>query len=392
MKFNFDETVNRHNTNAIKWEKYDKDVNLKDCVPLWIADMDFAVCDAVKDAIVNRANHPIYGYTSAKEELYSEIVDWYKERNNTTIKKEDIILSTGVVHTYYHVINKLVKPDEKIIIMPPVYPPFFHTPENMDREIVECPLIQEGLDFRIDFDLFEKLIKEDSKIRLFNLCNPHNPLGIEFTLDEINKLAEICHKYGVYFSSDEIHSDLMMPGYKHVTALNIKDEYKDTLVVSASPTKTFNIAGLKISYLIVPDEKLNATFKKIFATSGCSDINLFGLEATVAAYKGGKEWLEALIEYIQGNFNFLDEYLKENLPSVKFKMPTCTYMAWLDLTELELPEDFQERLMKEGNVEFNPGINFKGEYRHLRINVACPRAQLKQGLDNLKTWLEKNVK
>lgn len=392
MKYNFDQVVNRHNTYAIKWDKYDNDETLKDCVPLWIADMDFSVCPEIQQALINRCNHPVYGYTHPYDEMFDEIIKWYKKRNDAVITKDQIILSTGVVHTYYHLINNLIKPDEKIIIMTPVYPPFFHTPENMDREIVECPLIQEGLDFRIDFDLFEKLIKEDNKIKMFNLCQPHNPLGIEFTLDELNRLCEICHKYGVYISSDEIHSDLMLPGYKHVTALNVKEEYKDKLIISAAPTKTFNIAGLKLSYIIVPNKELYDKLNKAFSTSGCSDLNIFGYEATLAAYKYGEEWLDELMQYIQENFNFLDKYLKENIPSVKFKMPTCTYMAWLDLTALNLPEDFQERLMKEGKVEFNPGINFKGEYRHLRINLACPRSQLKQGLDNLKAWLETNAK
>lgn len=390
MKYNFEEVVDRKNTNAIKWEKYEKDESLKDCVPLWIADMDIPVCKEVVDAIVARAKHPVYGYTSAKEELYELIVEWYKKRNNASILKEEIILSTGVVHSYFHMIQKLLKEDEKIIIMTPVYPPFYHVPENMNREFVCCPLIQEGLEYRIDYDLFEKMLSEDPKIKLFNLCNPHNPLGIDFSLEELNKMCEICHRYGVYILSDEIHSDLIMPGYRHNTALNIKDEYKDKLIVTASPTKTFNIAGLKISYLIVPNKELREELNQQFSTSGCSDINLFGLEATVAAYKNAEEWLDELLEHIQNNFNFLKDYLNKNLPKVKFKMPTSTYLAWLDLTEYDLPQDFQERLMKEGNVEFNPGINFKGEYRHLRINVACPRSQLEKGLDNLKTWLEKN--
>lgn len=389
MKYNFDELVDRHNTNSVKWEKYDKDSSLKDCVPLWIADMDFAVCNEIKEAINERANHQIYGYTSASDELYDSIVSWQRSKNNIDISKDSIILSTGVVYSYYQIINTLLKEDEKIIIMTPVYPPFYSTPNNMNREVVECPLIKDGLNYSIDYDLFEKLIKEDKKIKLFNLCQPHNPLGFEFSLEEMNKLCEICHRYGVYVSSDEIHSDLMLFGNKHISAMNVDDEYKDTLVVSFAPTKTFNLAGLKISYIVVPNNELCEKLKKAFHTSGCSDINIFGYEALIAGYKYGSEWLNEVLKYIEDNLLFLDKYLKTNLPRVKYRVPTCTYLGWLDLSDYDLPKDFQERLIKEANVEFNPGSTFKSDYRFLRINVACPKSLLEKGLNNLKDYLSK---
>ena len=389
MKYNFDELVDRHNTNSVKWEKYDKDSSLKDCVPLWIADMDFVVCNEIKEAINKRANHQIYGYTSASDELYDSIVTWQRGKNNINISKDSIILSTGVVYSYYQIINTLLKEDEKIIIMTPVYPPFYSTPNSMNREVVECPLIKDGLNYSIDYDLFEKLIKEDKKIKLFNLCQPHNPLGFEFSLEEMNRLCEICHRYGVYVSSDEIHSDLMLFGNKHISAMNVNDEYKDTLIVSFAPTKTFNLAGLKISYIVVPNNELCEKLKKAFHTSGCSDINIFGYEALIAGYKYGSEWLNEVLKYVEDNLLFLDEYLKTNLPRVKYRVPTCTYLGWLDLSDYDLPKDFQERLIKEANVELNPGSTFKSDYRFLRINVACSRSLLEKGLNNLKDYLSK---
>ena len=202
-------------------------------------------------------------------------------------------------------------------------------------------------------------------------------------------MCDICHKYGVYVLSDEIHSDLMLYGNKHISALNVNDAYKDMLIATFSPTKTFNIAGIKVSYAIVLDQKLCSTIKDSFHTSGCSDVNIFGLEALIAGYKYGNEWLEDLLKYIGDNFNFVDDYLKNNLPKVKFKVPTCTYLGWLDLSDYNLPENFQELLMKEAEVEFNPGSSFKWDYKYLRINVACPRAQLKEGLNRLKSWLDK---
>lgn len=391
MKYNFDKSVSRHNTHSVKWEKYDKDPNIKECIPLWIADMDFEVCNEIKEAIINRANHQIYGYTSAPEELYDSIISWQKRINNINISKDSIILSTGVVYSYYHIINALLKEDEKIIIMTPVYPPFYSTPNKMNRIVVECPLIKDGLDYKIDFDLFEKMLREDNKIKLFNLSQPHNPLGFEFTLEELNKICSICKKYNVYVSSDEIHSDLMLFGNKHVSAINVDEEYKDILIISFAPTKTFNLAGLKISYIVVPNEKLYSLLNNSFEASGCSDVNLFGYEATIAAYKYGEEWFEEVIKYIEDNFKFLDQYLKTNLPKIKFRIPTCTYLGWIDLSEYNLPDDYQEKLIKEGLVEFNPGLAFKGDYKFLRINVACPKSQLEKGLDNLKNWLDKNA-
>ena len=389
MKHNFDEQIDRHHTQSIKWEKYDKDENLKDCIPLWIADMDFNVCDEIKDAIIKRANHQVYGYTSPSDEFYDAIITWQKNKNNLNITKDSIILSTGVVYSYYQIINTLLKDDEKIIITTPAYPPFYNVPNGMKRVVVECPLKQEGINYKFDFELFEKLIKEDNKIKLFNLCQPYNPLGFEYTLDELNKMCDICHKYGVYVLSDEIHSDLMLYGNKHISALNVKDTYKDMLITTFSPTKTFNIAGIKVSYAIVPDQKLCALIKDSFHNSGCSDVNVFGLEALIAGYKYGEEWLEELLKYVGDNFNFVDNYLKNNLPKVKFKVPTCTYLGWLDLSEYDLPENFQELLMKEAKVEFNPGSSFKWGHKYLRINVACPRAQLEEGLNRLKSWLDK---
>ena len=190
MKYNFDELVDRHNTHAIKWEKYDKNSNLKDCIPLWIADMDFNVCDEIKDAIIKRANHQVYGYTSPSDGFYDAIITWQKNKNNLNITKDSIILSTGVVYSYYQIINTLLKDDEKIIITTPAYPPFYNVPSGMKREVVECPLKQDGINYKFDFELFEKLIKEDNKIKLFNLCQPYNPLGFEYTLDELNKLCD----------------------------------------------------------------------------------------------------------------------------------------------------------------------------------------------------------
>lgn len=391
MKYNFDEIVDRHNTNSIKWEKYDYNEKIKDCIPLWIADMDFNVCDEITDAIISRAKHQIYGYTDASDELYESIIKWQKEKNNININKNNIILSTGVVYSYYQIINTLLKEDEKIIIMTPIYPPFYNVPNKMNREVVECPLIKNGLDYSIDYDLFEKLLKEDNKIKLFNLSQPHNPLGFEFTLDELNKLCSICKKYGVYVSSDEIHSDLMLFGNKHISAINVDDIYKDILIVSFAPTKTFNLAGLKISYVVVPDDRLCYLLKDSFDTSGCSSINIFGYESLIAAYKYGKDWLNEVLIYIEENFIFMEQYLKNNLPKIKFKMPTCTYLGWLDLTEYNLPRDFQQRLLNEGLVEFNAGETFKSDHRFLRINLACPRSQLEKGLENLKNWLNNNT-
>ncbi len=389
MKYNFDSCTSRIGTNSIKWKFADEN-KLNDFAPLWIADMDFDVLPEITEALVNRAKHPIYGYTVPSEEIYDEIISWQKRHHNIDIKKEEIIFSTGVVHSYGQMLDTFLAKDEKVIVNSPIYPPFFGTPDAFEREVVYSPMIEVEGGWKFDFEGFEKLIKEDKKIRMFNLCNPYNPLNVNWTLEELNRMMEICHRYGLYVSSDEIHSDLIMPGFDFVSALKVNKEFQDKLIVSFSPTKTFNIAGLEVSYVVIPNKEIREQFNRTAHGIGLSSINIFGYEALLAAYKNGDEWLKEATSYMYENFKFVKQYLNERMPMANLNIPEATYLGLLDLRNIDLPEDLADRLMKEAHVQFNPGQAFHADHRCLRINVACPRAQLEKGLEALRNWLTVN--
>jgi len=388
MKYNFLSGANRIGTNSVKWNFADNNPNVKDYAPLWIADMDFDVASEITEALVERAKHPIYGYIEQDQEIFDLIVDWQKRRHHVDISKDSIILSAGVCHSYYHILTMLLEKDEKVIITTPIYPPFFNIPEAANREVVECPLMEENGKYYFDFDLYEKMLKEDPKIRLFNLCNPYNPLGFCFSKEDLNKIAKISYKYGVYIHSDEIHNDLIMPGSDFHTILEVDEKYHKYIFTSCSPTKTFNLAGLKVCYLICENKKIYPELKKYIHASGLESINIFGIEALRACYKYGDKWLDECLSVIYENFKFVKKYIDENIPQIKFEIPEATYLGYLDLTAFRLPKNYVEKLVNEAHVQFNAGKSFKSDYRFLRINVACPKEQLELGLNHLRDWLK----
>lgn len=381
----FDKEINRCGTNCIKWDE-EKD----DIIPMWIADMDFACLPEILQSIELRAKHPILGYTFADEQLYDSIIDWQKRHHDVDLTKDNIILNTGVVYALYLLISLFVKEDEKIIVQPPVYPPFFNTPAQLNREVVFSPLINKDNDWLMDFVGFEKALANDPKIKMYILCNPHNPTGKCYSKDDLKRIADICKKYDVLLVSDEIHSDLIMPCGKHTSIMNCIDDYSN-VVMLASPTKTFNIAGLKISYMVTKDKKIAEIFGKQAKASGLSSVNIFAMEALKAAYTYGDQWLEQCIEYIYNNFIFLDNYLKENIPQISFSIPDGTYLGWLDFSKLNIEGNLNLRLKNEAKVQLNDGFGFYQPCNNYqRINVACPLDTLKKGLDRIKNWLEEN--
>lgn len=381
----FDKEINRCGTNCIKWDEGKDDI-----IPMWIADMDFACLPEILQSIELRAKHPILGYTFADEQLYDSIIDWQKRHHDVDLTKDNIILNTGVVYALYLLISLFVKEDEKIIVQPPVYPPFFNTPAQLNREVVFSPLINKDNDWLMDFVGFEKALANDPKIKMYILCNPHNPTGKCYSKDDLKRIADICKKYDVLLVSDEIHGDLIMPCGKHTSIMNCIADYSN-VVMLASPTKTFNIAGLKISYMVTKDKKIAEIFGKQAKASGLSSVNIFAMEALKAAYTYGDQWLEQCIEYIYNNFIFLDNYLKENIPQISFNIPDGTYLGWLDFSKLNIEGNLNLRLKNEAKVQLNDGYGFYQPCNNYqRINVACPLDTLKKGLDRIKNWLEEN--
>lgn len=389
--YHFDSAQSRLNTSCTKWDRYKTRYQLDDVIPLWVADMDFECLTEVKNAIIHRANHPIYGYTDPPLQLYDSIIQWEKSQHGIDVEKEDIVFNTGVVYGFYTLIEMLVKLDEKVIVQPPVYPPFFNIPKSLSREVVYNPLKHTNNGWKMDLEHFENCLKNDPKIKMFILCNPHNPTGQCYTLEEINNVIEICWRYNVWVISDEIHADIVMPNQKHVSVFKCKKEYQDKVILLGAPTKTFNLAGLKISYAIVKNHDLQKEFASVAKANGLSSINIFGIEALIAAYSKGEKWREECCEYIYDNFHFLKKYLEQKISLVTFEIPQATYLAWLDFSALHVPDDFTERLKFEGHVELQAGVGFGEAYKeYQRLNVACPRKTLEEGLNRIYKWLKEN--
>lgn len=386
--YDFDKKVDRLGTDCTKWDRYKSRYGLEDVSALWVADMDFETVPEISEALIKRAKHPVFGYTDPSQELYDEIISFEKRHHDIDIKTDDIILNTGVVYGLYQLVEMLVKDDEKIILMPPIYPPLFNTPLHLKREVVYSKLINEDEHYTIDYADFKAKIEADDKIKLFILCNPHNPTGACYTKEEIDHLAKICEDHGIWIISDEIHGDLVMPGHKKCSALK-SDYNKDKIITLNAPTKTFNLAGMKISYALCKNSEFAQSFRAEAKASGLSSINIFGFEALKAAYHYGDEWLKEVREYIYQNLLYIEKYVKENLPQVKYHVPEATYLAWLDLSALDLPKDYVDRLMYEGHVQFNPGAAFSEDYsKYIRVNCATDRATLKEGMDRLVKWLK----
>ena len=382
----FDEVIERKGTNCSKWDRYPNN----DVIPLWIADMDFSCLSEVQQAILKRGEHPIYGYTNIDDKVYQDIIDWQKRHHNVDVTKDEIVMTTGVVYALYLAINLFVGKDEEVIIQPPVYPPFSGVPATLGREVVYNNLKRVGNDWQMDLVDFEVKLKNDPKIKLFILCNPHNPTGKCYSKEDIRKVSDICHKYGVILVSDEIHNDIIMPNCKHNSIFTCVEDTSNILMFT-SPTKTFNLAGLKVSYAIIKDEKLRETYVKQASSSGLSSVNLFGLEALKAVYENGDEWSKECNQYIYDNFLFMKDYLEKYIPQIGFEVPQATYLGWLDFSKLNIEGNINERIKNEAKVELNNGSGFsKACDQFQRINVACPRVTLQAGLDRIRDWLKEN--
>lgn len=389
--YDFDQAHSRIGTNSTKWDRYASRWQLEDVTPLWVADMDFDCLPEVSEAIIARAKHPIYGYTDVGREVYDAIIAWEKETHGIDVLPSQIVMNTGVVYGFYTLIDMLVKPQEKVIVQSPVYGPFFNTPKTLHREVVYNPLKHDETGWHMDLEGFEACLKADASIRMFILCNPHNPCGQCHTMEVLTRVIDLCAKYDVWVVSDEIHSNIIMPKQRHISALASQAQSDDHVIVLGSPTKTFNLAGLKISYAIVRNAKLATEFAAAAKASGLSSINIFAMDALVAAYTKGAAWNRECCAYVLENFRYLKQYLSEHMAKVRFEIPQATYLAWLDFSDLQVPNDFVERLKFEGHVEFQGGAGFgEGFEQWLRVNCACPRSTLTEGLRRMEAWLKEN--
>lgn len=381
----FDQVIERRNTNSAKW-----DMKKESILPMWVADMDFMSPKSVIKAIKDRAEHGIFGYTFLSEEYLVSIKNWIAKRHGWNIKKDWILYSPGIVPAINMLVKGLTKPGDKIIVQTPVYYPFFDAIKNNNRIILENPLFLENGKYRIDFIDLEKKTS-DKKVKILILCSPHNPVGRVWTKKELKKIGEICLKNNVLIISDEIHSDLIYSGFKHTPFASISEEFEKNSITCIAPSKTFNLAGLQTSGIIVRDENIRDKFKKVMISNGLMSPNIFGQVALEAAYNNGEDWLQELIEYLESNLEFLNSFIKSRIPEISVIQPEGTYLVWLDCRKLNMEaKKMEEFMLNEAKVWFDEGYIFgkQGEGFE-RIVIACPKEILREGLERLESSIKK---
>jgi cystathionine beta-lyase len=381
MEYNFDEYVDRHGTNSIKWEKMEELFGKNDLLPMWIADMDFRTPHQIVEALKKRAEHGIFGYTFRPDAFYDSARQWISKRNNWNVEKEWMVDSSGVVSAIIIAVLSYTKPGDGIIVQPPVYYPFFNVIKNNDRKILYNDLIFENGRYTMNFEDLENKVK-DAKMLI--LCNPHNPVGRVWTEEELARLGKICLENDVIIASDEIHSDFIYEGYKHVHIASLDGLSKRTVTFIA-PNKTFNLAGIPASISIIPDEGLRKSYGETMVALGIETSNIFSITATEAAYRYGEEWFEALLKYLRGNIEFLKAFLNDRLPDVQVVVPEGTYLVWLNFRKLGLTDDeLSNLIIKKAKIALDGGNMFgHGGSGFQRMNIATPRSLLKDGLESI---------
>lgn len=388
MRYNFDKHIERSNTASIKHDLKDIIFGTKDVIPFWVADMDFETPDFIRESVIKRAMHPVYGYTFRDDAYYQSIIGWMNRRYQWEIEKDWILFSPGVVPALNMAILAFSNPGDEIIVQPPVYFPFFSAVKDHNRTLVYNQLIKRDADYGIDFDLFEK---QAQTAKLFVLSNPHNPVGRCWNAEELNKLATICLKNNVLVLSDEIHSDLVLPPNKHHVFAALSKEISEITVTLHAPSKTFNLAGLSSSSVIIENPELRKKMKTVLQSMHIEMGNIFGIEATKAAFNYGEPWLEQLLKYIQLNVNETVSFLNKNLPEVNIFVPEATYMIWLDFSFTGLlDEELRNKMIHEAGLGLSPGKDFgPGGSQMMRLNVACPKEILMKGLEQMASVFRK---
>jgi len=388
MKYNFDEIVDRRNTNSVKYDRCHAIFGTEDVLPLWVADMDFRTPDFILEAIRERLNHPVLGYTMPPKEFYPLMMNWINEHHNWKVKREWIGFLPGVVPGLSFAVQSLTSPGDEIIVQPPVYYPFFHVIENNGRKVVFNQLQEMDGQFIMDLDDLEK--KFTAKTKLFILCNPHNPGGRVWTQKELVSFAAICEKHKVTIVSDEIHADMVLPGNnRHIPFATISEWTAQNTVTFFAPTKVFNMPGLISSSYIIPNTELRRKFAGFLEASEMNAGNIFAYIGAVAAYEKGEEWRRQMIEYVKENIDFVVDFLKNNIPQIEPMVPEASFLVWLDCKELGMEtDDLFDFFVKKAGLGLNKGTVFGpgGEY-HLRLNVACPKSILEKAMGQLKTAL-----
>ncbi len=386
MAYDFNKTIQRRGTNSYKWDT-PRDKNI---LPMWVADMDFPVAPCIQKAIEQRVAHGVFGYTLVPESYYRAVINWFKTRHKWTVKRDWILYTTGVVPAVSCCIKAICMPGENVLVQTPVYNCFFSSIRNQGCQIVENELVRDGDSYRIDFDDFEQKCA-NPKTTAFLLCNPHNPAGRVWTREELEKINTICMRHNVRVISDEIHCEIIMPGYEYTPFASVSKECQKNCVALSSPSKAFNTAGLQIANIVCENADLRQRIERVINIFEVCDVNPFGPVALEAAYsKDGAQWLENLNAYILENYRTLKMFLALNLPKIKLLRLEGTYLAWLDMHALGISaEEAYDILLKKGKLMLCPGTEYgeKAGEGYLRLNLACPAETLHEGLRRMKLAL-----
>ena len=378
MKYNFDEIIPRRNTNSVKWDEAAQD----DIIPLWVADMDFRVLPQITEALRQRVDHGVFGYTHVPDSYYESVIRWFKDRHGLQgVKPSDIIYTSGVVPAISAIVRGLTLPGDKVLVQTPVYNCFFSSIRNQGCLVEENHLVYKNNTYVVDWDDFERKCA-DSRVRIFLLCNPHNPAGRVWKKEELLRMGEICQKHDVFVISDEIHCELVMPGNEYTPFASLSDGFLKNSATCVAPTKAFNIAGLQIANIIVKDRNKRERIDRAINIHEVCDVNPFGVIATEAAYtEEGAEWLRQLNTYLFANYRFLCNFFSKHFPSLEVVKLEGTYLVWVDCSSLgKSSTEIVNNLYRHG-VWMNDGVMYGENQRaFIRINIACPRKILEEGL------------
>lgn len=388
MVYDFDSVIERHDTGSVKYDIAEKLGYPKDVLPLWVADMDFQAPPCVRQALHEAVDHGIFGYSVTQEDYYAAIRGWFKKHFDWDVQDEWVVVTPGVVFALSTIVRALTKENDAVLVQPPVYYPFFSVVEKNGRRLVESRLIYENGGYTIDFEDMERKIVENA-VKLYILCSPHNPVCRVWTAEELRKLGAICKKHGVLVVSDEIHCDFAFPEHPHTPFIKACPDMADSTVICTAPSKSFNLAGLQVSNIFIPNQALRQAVEEEISCQGYDEPSRLGAIACKAAYQGGEAWLEECKAYMRGNLSYVRDFLAEHLPKIRLVEPEGTYFAWLDCSGLGYTkEELDDLIIHKAKLWLDSGAIFGAcAAQFQRVVLACPRATLEKAMHQLKNAL-----
>ncbi|GAB3803481.1 MalY/PatB family protein [Virgibacillus kimchii] len=376
----FSELHDRKNTRSVKWDMLEPVFQTSDVLPMWVADMDFKAPEAVNNALIQRAEHGIYGYTIIDDDVKNAIVNWLNRRHNWKIDQNWLTFSPGVVTSLHMAIQAFTEPQDKVLVQTPVYGPFYSVIESHERELVKNELVYKDAYYTIDFQDFEEKLK--TGVKAFILCSPHNPVGRVWKQEELEEMARLCLKYDVLIISDEIHADLVLPGNKHIPIATLSEEIAENTITTMAPSKTFNLAGLQASFIVTKNKDMRLKLKDFLGKQGFHFLNTMGNAAIEAAYNHGEAWLDELLTVIDENKKYVMDMFAKNTPELKVINAEGTYLLWIDCSGLNMDnKELKKFMIEEAKVGLNAGAEYGDEGgQFMRMNLGCPKATVEEGV------------